>query len=149
MGLDSNVSCISFHFALQYMHIVTICIETMTIINNQKLTESLRFSTTEQEERFKREKSPGILFRKLFFLKKSHKLFIKVFAFDELLLVFDVKNQYFYFVVDIPHNPNYIVSIAVKYTVSKDDLIYMYKCYRTNSSGTKEKTRNPNISLLQ
>ena len=72
------------------------------------------------------------------FLKKAQKIIIKVDWDDKLVLVFDIKNQYFYFVEDMMPNGQDIVNRNVRYTVDKDDLVYIYKRYYTNFSLTKE-----------
>ena len=72
-------------------------------------------------------------FEKLFFLKKAHKVVIKIDSYDEIALMFDIQNQYFYFVEGfIPHPQSNFVGLIVKYTVDKDDLIYRYYGNFTN-----------------
>ena len=110
-------------------HLVIICIETMTVISNQKLTDCIRYDTggvTTQKERIERKEVQTQYFEKLFYLKNAQKCFIKIFHLDEIILVFDVKNQYFYFEEQMfPNDDRYG---GFKYTVDKDDLVYRYKC---------------------
>ena len=127
----------SGNIIFDYLHdidMVTICIETMTIISNQKLTENLKYGTggdMTQKESIKTTNLQGIMFEELFFLKKAKKCFIKICPSDELVLVFDVKNQYFYFAENIfPKPEKTLDDIEVKYTVDNDDMVYVYKCYR-------------------
>ena len=120
-------------------HLVIICIETMTVISNQKLTDCIKYGTGRTI--YKKVEFQDAILKKLFFLKKTHKCFINVFSenLGDIVLVFDTKDQYFSFAEDMfTHIENKDIT-NVKYTVGKDDLIYMYRCYGTNSSGTKEK----------
>ena len=73
------------------------------------------------------EKNLYVIFEKLFFLKKSQKVFIKICDYNKVVLVFDIKNQHFYFLQDmIPHSQDEN-NRNVKYTVDKDDLVYIYR----------------------
>ena len=120
---------------LDGIHIVTICIETMTLLSIRRLTESIRYNRKEiltQKEKIKNMNLPHKLFKNLFFLKKSHKCFIKISLFNEIVLVFDTKKLYFDFAVDmLPRQERYTTDD--KYTVDRDDLIYM-----VTSSGNKQ-----------
>ena len=144
---------------LHDMHLVTICVETMTIVSNRRLTECTMFGTggvMTRKESIRRKKSHRIL-EKLFYLRKSNRCYINIHTFGDIILVFDVKNQYFYFSEDmipishkhsddidthrIPYNRSYYVNsddIDVKYTVDKDDVVYMYIRY---GSGVEREIR--------
>ena len=82
-----------------------------------------------EKENIKNMNFPYKHFKKLFFLKKSRKCFIKVSLFNELILVFDVKDQYFYFVQDMINIAQDRYTTDVKYAVDKEDLVYMHLCY--------------------
>ena len=105
----------------------------MSVITIQRLTESIRYGTggvmTHKESI---ERNNDIMrylsLKKLFFLKKSQKCFIKICHLDEIILVFDVKNQHFYFVEQMFPNTQDTINTSFKYTVDKDDLVYRYKC---------------------
>ena len=120
---------------LSAIKIFTICIKTMTLVNCQKLTHILR-----DDSIFRRLKITGRIenyycFEKLFFIKKAQKLFIKIKFDDNLFLVFDVKNQYCYFVenpipeIKTPYFPTstYAGVLLSRYTVDKDDFVYRYR----------------------
>ena len=131
---------------LQNVHMVTIHIESMTVISNEEVINKLRYNTggaLTQKENIRKSYAKGIMFDKMFFFKKAHKVVIKIEKHDKLVLVFDVKNEYFYFVEDmIPYstieNDNYRIDYDdIKYTVDKDDKVYMYSHDETNSSVTQ------------
>ena len=114
----------------------------MIIVSNKRLTECIRYGTggvITQKETIQKKYLKLHFFEKLFFLKKAHKVVIKIDSDDKIVLVFDIKNQCFYFTEDmIPHLQDEN-KLNIKYTVDKDDLVYMCRCYRTNFGGTKEK----------
>ena len=120
---------------------ITVCIDTLAIIGNQMLTESLRFGTggnLTQKESLKKHKTHGF-FNKLFFLKKSHKLFLRICLFSEIVLVFDVKSQYFYFAEDaIPISKSEIGRLVKFFTVDKNDLVYGLICVINANDKTSE-----------
>ena len=105
----------------------------MTIISNQKLTECITYGTggvMTQKESIKNMNLMLKHFKELFFLKKAHKFVIEID--NHLVLVCDVKNNFFYFVEDmIPYSKNY-VDINVKYTVDNDDLVFMHTSENIN-----------------
>ena len=127
-GLHSYKNFVDY---LNDKHLVTICIATMTVISIQKLTECTRYGTggvMTQRESIERMIASIKHFEKLFFLKKVQKCFIKIFPLDELILVFDVKNKYFYFAEHVFPKGQIKYSSVFNYTVDKDDLVYRYKC---------------------
>ena len=125
---------------LQHIHMLTISIETLTIVGNKMLTESLRFGTggdLTQKESIRLLKTRG-MFSKLFFLKKSHKLFIKIRSYDDVVLVFDVKSQYFYFAEDVIPNTTKHNRYFKYFTVDKNDVVYGLRYNMIRLSRTKE-----------
>ena len=112
---------------------ITICIETMTIVKNKILTDSLKCCIRCIRGVITRRDSINIqyiLFSKLFFLKKVGKCFIKLSDFGDTVLVFDLKHEYFYYVQDV-----FFITgkndIIVKYTVDKDDILHRYRLYKS------------------
>ena len=64
--------------SLYNIHIVTICIETMVIVSNQKVCNSFRYGTGGAMTRKERiEKIGHVIFQKLFFLKKRRRFLLK------------------------------------------------------------------------
>ena len=127
---------------LNGINMVTICIETMTVVNNQILTDCIKFGTggvMTQKESIQKINLKINDLEKLFFLKKEQKCFIDFpYYAEHLFLVFDIKNQYFYFVEDIIPNSKNFKNVYVRFTVDKDDLMYMYRRYHTNSGLRQE-----------
>ena len=115
---------------LHDIHVVTICVKTMTIQKNKRLIECMRNDIEafmKLKEHIKIRKVQRTEFSRLFFLKKSRKVVINLDG--VLVLVFDVKNHCFYFVTNMFCNlQGCIVKDTVKYTVDNDDLIYRYSC---------------------
>ena len=116
------------HNLLSDVYIFTICIKTMTVVMDEKLTRSFRGEKCLKGFRRTRRIDKYVFFRKLFFLKNSSKVFIKIRSCDDLFLVFDVKNQYFYVTENpISNSTDRGVTLS-RYTVDKDDFVYRYRC---------------------
>ena len=116
------------HASIHNVLMVTICIETMTIVNNSRLTESLRYGTggvKTQKENIEKIVCTGFL--KLFFLKKSQKVFIEICKKNDVILVFDAKRGIFFFEDALISQSHVINKLNVKCSVDKDDLVYMYR----------------------
>ena len=125
---------------LHMVHIVTICINTMTIISTQILTDCITYGTggvMTQKESIEKINLRCQRFVMLFFLKKAQKCVIEV---DKHLhLVCDIKNNTFYLVEDMIPYSKYCPVINIRYTVDNDDLVFMYTIENLNIGVTDKK----------
>ena len=105
----------------------------MKILNSKRLSECVKFGTgIPQTQREYIEKNIHYL-EVLFTLKRAKKVVIEVFF--NLFLVFDANDQIFYFVKDpqfpsVKRHWNCRIIDKPKYTVDKNDTVYMYWYYK-------------------
>ena len=113
------------------VYLVTICIKIMSILNNRRLIECIKFSIGEpcaQKEDIEKYMSYGL--EVLFTLKLDKKVVMEVFF--DLFLIFDANDQSFYFVKGVvpkklqARYTTYRAFDVTKYTVDKNDTVYMY-----------------------
>ena len=122
---------------LYRMYLFTICIKTMNVLSNKRLSECIKFGTDgPHTQREYIEKITHYDLEVIFTLKRNKKVVIEVWF--NLFLVFDANEEMFYFVKDVVPKtlqardttyslcggPDY-----TDYTIDKNDTVYMYKFY--------------------
>ena len=127
---------------LQEIQMLTVCAKTLTVISNESLLERIKFNTggvMTQKQKLSSIQVRSFLFRKLFFLKKQHKAFLEVNRFHNIVLVFDFKNQHFYFAENVlPISKDRLCLI---YEVDKDDVVYIHERKRAPDQEGEEEIR--------
>ena len=108
----------------------TICTKTLNMTSNKTITECTTFGDEGNlKEKIKNTRIIRLEFQKMFFIKRAQKLFIRCSDYEnELALVFDVKNQLFYFAENLyTNNKPCFYYCQTEFAVDKEDLVYMYR----------------------
>ena len=123
-----------FNFnTFENLYLLTICVETLSMVNNQQLSDfNINLGEEINIKEFQMEN-----FEKIFFIEKTHKLYIRInpgctgnYNPWVKVLVFDLKDKYFYFHENfLPATTPAYFNYELNFTTSQDGTVYgVRKC---------------------
>ena len=106
----TNGYCICENEPLNTVYILTISTETLDVLSNLRLTESLQFDEEKSAKQYKTQN-----FYAIYHHNKTHKLFVQTFDSYNRAMVIDLKSQCFYFIENFMSDRFCIVKIEPNY----------------------------------